>query len=141
MRMTASYRGETGSRGDVRHLEVGQPGHPGGTRRTPGVADDGGADVDAVHPVAEPGQPGRVQPGAAAGVEHPGRGAGEQLAEPADVLLDEGKAAAGTVMALVEVLGEQATAERRIRPVELRVRVERTRPGGESREAVDSRHG
>ena len=131
MRMTASYRGRARQRADVRHLEVGQPRDPGGARRPPGVADDGGTDVDPVEPVAEPGQPDRVQPGAAAGVENAGRGAGEKLAEPADVLLDEGKATAGTVMALVEVLGEQAAAEGRIRPVELGVWVERTRPGGE----------
>jgi hypothetical protein len=105
------------------------------------MADDRRTDVHPVDPVAEAGQPHRVQPGAAAGVENTGGGGREKLSEPPHLLIDERKATAGAVVALVEVLGEQAAAEGRIRPVELGVRVEGTRPGGESGEAADSRHG
>ena len=122
-------------------LEVGQPRHPRGARRPAGVADHGGTDVDPLDPVTEPGQPDRVQPGTAAGVENARGGAGEKLPEPPDVLFDEGKAAAGSVMGLVEVLRQQAAAEGGIRPVEFGVRVEGTWPGGESGEALDARHG
>ena len=141
MRMTASYLGETEiDRTSPTSKWVSRP-NSGRVRRAPCVADDRRTDVHPVHPVAEARQPHRVQPGAAAGVEDPRRWGREKLGEPADLLIDQRKAPAGAVVTLVEVLGEQAAAEDRIRPVELGVRVERTRPGGETGEAVDGRHG
>ena len=89
----------------------------GGER--PPVFEHRRADVDADHVVPGRGQPDRIQPGAAAGIEQPRRWAGKQAAQPAHMTVDLAEPPAGTVVALVEVLAEQAPANLRSTPVEL----------------------
>ena len=105
------------------------------------MPDDGGPHVDAVDPVAEPGQRHRVQAGPTAGVQEVGGRVGEELAKAGDVPFDQGAAPARPVVGLVEVLGQEAPAERRVRPVQLGVGVERAGPGGKAGETADQCHG
>ena len=57
--------------------------HSGLRGERPPVFEHRRADVDAHHVVPGRGQPHRIQPGAAAGVEQPRRWAGKEAAQPA----------------------------------------------------------
>src|SRR5207302_8178176 len=84
-----------------------------------GVAEDRRAGVDPDDVPAEAGEADRVEPGAAGGVEESPRRGGEEPGQPGDMALDGGEAAAGSVVALVEVLAEQPAVHHRVAPVEL----------------------
>lgn len=104
---------------------------PLGSGQPPGVAKDGGPGVDTDDVVAETGQPQRVEPRAAPGIEDPRRWRREEAGEADDVAVDEKETSAGAVVCLVEMLAKQPSAEDRIAPVELHPGIEGNRHRGE----------